>query len=209
MHKFLQCLGEYKFNYVQQSLEAVFQKDLILQTMMGLRGGNKKKLLPKELTSDLEIHCSLSYGMNQPPHTQTLLSILIIVDAYNVLRCYLQYPDQSELLFKHQLRFRHAADFATTVEFYLRAKAIIVSSKRGQNIVITSQLKQYDVFGTMGNNLKVSKLLHFDHKSGNEMIALGLYNGDVIVKQAETLLSDDTITTLRSANVPDGDEAEE
>ena len=64
VHKFLQCLGEYKFNYVQQNLDAVFQKDLILMTMLGLRGGNKKKMLPKELTSDLEIHCSLSYGMN-------------------------------------------------------------------------------------------------------------------------------------------------
>ena len=64
VHKFLQCLGEYKYNYVQQNLDAVFQKDLILQTMLSLRGTNKKKLLPKELTSDLEIHCSLSYGMN-------------------------------------------------------------------------------------------------------------------------------------------------
>ena len=153
-----------------------------MQTMMGLRVGKNKKLLSKELTSDLEIQCSLSYGMNQPPHTQTLLSILITVDAYNVLRCYLQYPDQSELLFKHQLKFRHASDFATTVEFYLRAKAIIVSSKRGQNIVITSQLKQCDVFGSMDGSLKVCKLLHFDHKGGNEMIALGLYNGNVIVK---------------------------
>ena len=64
VHKFLQCLGEYKFNFVQQNLDEVFKKDLILQTMLGLRGANKKKLLPKELSSDLEIHCSLSYGMN-------------------------------------------------------------------------------------------------------------------------------------------------
>ena len=67
------------------------------------------------------------------------------------------------------------------MEFYLRAKAIIVCSKKGQNIVITSQLKQYDVFGNMSNNHKVSKLLHFDHK-GNEMIAIGLYDGRVIIK---------------------------
>ena len=64
VHKFLQCLGEYKFNFVQQNLDEVFKKDLILQTMLGLRGANKKKILPKELSSDLEIHCSLSYGMN-------------------------------------------------------------------------------------------------------------------------------------------------
>ena len=78
---------------MQQNLDEVFKKDLILQTMLGLRGAAKKKLLPKELSSDLEIHCSLSYGMNQPPHTQTLLSILITVDAHNILRGYLQYPD--------------------------------------------------------------------------------------------------------------------
>jgi hypothetical protein len=55
VHKFLQCLGEYKYNYVSQNLDSIFQKDLILQTMLGLRGAQKKKLLPKELTSDLEI----------------------------------------------------------------------------------------------------------------------------------------------------------
>ena len=74
--------------------------------------------------------------------------------------------------------------------------------------MITSQLKQYDVFGNMGNSLKVSRLLHFDHK-GNEMIALGLYDGKVIIKQAETLLSDDTIATIKSANVPDSEDSAE
>ena len=60
----------------------------------------------------------------------------------------------------------------------------------------------------MGNNLKVSRLLHFDHK-GNEMIALGLSDGKVVIKQAETLLSDDTIATIKSANVPDSEDSEE
>ena len=56
----------------------------------------------------------------------------------------------------------------------------------------------------MSNNHKVSKLLHFDHK-GNEMIAIGLYDGRVIIKQAETLLSDDTLTILKSVNVDDSE----
>jgi len=54
---------------------------------------NKKKNFPKEFTSDLEIHCSLSYGMNQPPFTQVLVALLLTVDAENVLRLYMQYPD--------------------------------------------------------------------------------------------------------------------
>jgi len=44
----------------------------------------------------------------------------------------------------------------------------------------------------MGKYLEVSRLLHFDHK-GREMIAIGQYNGQVIIKEAETLLSADFI----------------
>ena len=57
----------------------------------------------------------------------------------------------------------------------------------------------------MSNSHRVSKLLHFDHK-GNEMIAVGLFDGRVIIKQAETLLSDDTLTILKSVNVVDSEE---
>ena len=132
---------------MQESLNEVLQKDLIMQTMLGHRTKARQRALPKELTSDLEINCSLSYGMNEPPFTQRLLSILITVDAYNMLRVYLQYPDQSELLFKYQVTFTHPNDYAKTVEFYLRAKCIMVSSKCGQNIVVTAQSKQFDILG--------------------------------------------------------------
>ena len=57
----------------------------------------------------------------------------------------------------------------------------------------------------MSESHRVSKLLHFDHK-GNEMIAVGLFDGRVIIKQAETLLSDDTLTILKSVNVVDSEE---
>lgn len=139
--KFLQCLAEFKINFVQSCLNQVFEKDLVMQTLLGHRGKKRQSALPKQLTSDLEIHCSLSYGMNEPPFTQKLLSILITVDAYNMLRVYLQYPDQSELLFKHQLVFKHFNDFASSVEFYLRARCIIVNSKYGENLVVTAKNK--------------------------------------------------------------------
>lgn len=99
--KLLQCLHDFKIKFVQESLNEVLQKDLILQTILGHRNKARQRALPKELTSDLEINCSLSYGMNEPPFTQRLLSILITVDAYQILRVYLNYPDQSELLFKY------------------------------------------------------------------------------------------------------------
>lgn len=79
-----------------------------MQTMLGHRNKSRQRALPKELASDLEIHCSLSYGMNEPPFTQRPLSILITVDAHNMLRVYLQYSDQSQLLFKYQIKFDHA-----------------------------------------------------------------------------------------------------
>ena len=35
--------------------------------------------------------------------------------------------------------------------------------------------------------LQVSKMLIFEHKAGKEMIALGLRNGEVLIKDAESL----------------------
>ena len=102
-----------------------------MQTMLGHRSRKRQALLPSQLASDVEIHCTLSYGLNEPPFTQRLLSILITVDAYNMLRVYLQYPDQSELLFKYQVKWTLPEDYAISVEFYLRAKCIIVTSKLG------------------------------------------------------------------------------
>ena len=162
--KFLQCLHDFKIKFVNDSLNEVLEKDLIMQTMLGHRNKTRQRALPKELTSDLEIHCSLSYGMNEPPFTQRLLSILITIDAYNKLRVYLQYPDQSELLFKYQLQFKSQSDYAVNVEFYLRAKCIIVSSKFGQNLVVTSHSKQFDIFGPSSVGMRVSRILLFDHK---------------------------------------------
>mmetsp|Transcript_8176 Transcript_8176/g.11322 ORF Transcript_8176/g.11322 Transcript_8176/m.11322 type:complete len:101 (-) Transcript_8176:1651-1953(-) len=91
--KFLQCLNDFKTRFITDSLNEVFSKDLILQTLLGHRGSRRQNILPGQLASDLEIHCTLSYGLNEPPFTQRLLSILMTIDAYNMLRVYLQYPD--------------------------------------------------------------------------------------------------------------------
>ena len=61
--------------------------------MIGARGAAKKKLLPKELASDIEIHCSLSFGLNQPPMTQQMLALLITVDAVNMLHVWSMQAD--------------------------------------------------------------------------------------------------------------------
>lgn len=114
--------------------------------MIGARGGQKKKILPKELASDIEIHCSLSFGLNQPPMTKQMLSLLITVDAQNVLYVYAMQSDQSELLFKYQIGWTERNDYAVCCDFFLRAKAIFVCSRLGENIVVTSKLKQFPVF---------------------------------------------------------------
>ena len=105
--------------------------------MIGARGAQRKKLLPKELASDIEIHCSLSFGLNQPPMTQQMLALLITVDAFNVLYVYAMQSDQSELLFKTQIEWSDPNDYAVCCDFVLRAKAIFVTSRNGENIVIT------------------------------------------------------------------------
>ena len=86
---FLACLKEFKLTFVQDNLNRVYKYDKIMRTMLGVRGNQRKKDLPKEMTSDLEISCSLSFGMNQPPFSERPLSILITVTAYNILRVYL------------------------------------------------------------------------------------------------------------------------
>ena len=51
-------------------------------------------------------------------------------------------PDSCELLFKMQLRWNDPEDFAATCEFFLRAKAIVITSKlKGQNTILTSTFK--------------------------------------------------------------------
>lgn len=69
-----------------------------------------------------------------------MLALLITVDALNVLHVWSMQADQSELLFKLQLEWQDPEDFAVCCDFFLRAKAIIVCSRLGQNIVVTSKL---------------------------------------------------------------------
>ena len=109
-----------------------------------------------------------------------------------MLRVYLQMPEQCEILFKVQLVWSDPEDFASCVEFFIRAKAIIVSSKlRGETIAITSKLKQFVCFGkeegVKQNSNVVTKCEIFEHKN-EEYIALGLRDGSVIVKLSGSIL---------------------
>ena len=62
------------------------------------------------------------------------------VDAYNVLRVYMQMPEHLELLFKKQITWEDEDDFAVSVEHYMRAKCMFVSSKKGQTIAVSCNL---------------------------------------------------------------------
>ena len=85
------------------------------------------------------------------------------------------------------------------VEFYLRAKCIIVSSKFGQNLVVTSHSKQFDIFGPSSVGMRVSRILLFDHKQ-TENLAIGLTTGNCIVKLADKLMKDENVMEIRSEN---------
>ena len=174
-------LDELRLAYVQQSLNEIFQKDYIQRNMLGARGANKKKLQPRELTSDIEVHCSLSFGLNQPPILQQILAVLITVDAFNVLRVFSMHACQSELLFKIQLKWTEDQDYAVACDIYLCTKSIFVCSKLGQNIVVTKELKQFSLFGD--KKLQISKMLFFEIK-GVEMLALGFRSGVGIIKNS-------------------------
>ena len=74
-----------------------------------------------------------------------MLAILITVDARNMLYVWAMQADQSELLFKFQLTWQDPSDFAVTCDFFLREKAIIISSRMGENVVVTSKFQQFPV----------------------------------------------------------------
>jgi hypothetical protein len=49
-----------------------------------------------------------------------MLAILITVDAFNVLHVYSMQADQSELLFKKELKWQDDKDYAVACDFYLK-----------------------------------------------------------------------------------------
>lgn len=68
------------------ALQMIYKNDQILRNMLGF---TKQKLdFPRGLASDLEVHCSLSFCLNQPPETGNVQSVLLTVDAVGVLRAY-------------------------------------------------------------------------------------------------------------------------
>jgi hypothetical protein len=82
--------------------------------------------------------------------------MLIIVDALNELRVYIQYSDQSELVFKTQIKWTKDDDMASTCDFYMRAKGIMISSRTGKKIVITGKLKQTKMASKTAEDTKAS-----------------------------------------------------
>lgn len=188
---YLQCLQEFRKTYVQHHLNRVFQSDTVLHQLLTKKGN-------RELASDLEVHCSLSFNLAQETITEQLLALLITVDAVNVLRVYLQLPDRCELLFKLQLKWANPDDYAQSCDFFLRAKAIVIVSKiAGQAIVITHELKIRNCFGEgqkfnneQGNDqtLDISRIEIFEYRD-EEFFALGLRDGTVVVKPSGAILT--------------------
>ena len=72
-------------------------------------------------------------------------------------------PDQCELVFKLPLKFDSPDDYAMCVEFYLRARLIIVTTNLGQSIVITRDLKQQPA---LTSPLKVTRMHVYENKPG-------------------------------------------
>lgn len=115
-------------------------------------------------------------------------------------------PDSCELLFKMQLRWNDPEDFAATCEFFLRAKAIVITSKlKGQNIVINSSLKLKDCFDTSTftddkgkeHQMHISRIQIFEHKN-EEYFALGMRDGSVVIKPTGSILSNTIYDYLAS-----------
>ena len=61
----------------------------------------------------------------------------------------MQFNDTSELVFSHKIEFSDASDTATNVCYYIQAKSFIITSRKGENVAITSRLKQFGVTGNL------------------------------------------------------------
>ena len=77
----------------------------------------------------------------------------------------------------------------------MRAKCILVCSKFGQNIVVTTQSKHFNVFGPRYSRLKVSRILTFDYKN-IQHLAIGLMNNNCIIKIADKLMKDEIMHVI-------------
>jgi hypothetical protein len=71
-------------------------------------------------------------------------------------------------------------------DFFLRAKAIIVSSRLGENVVVTSKFQQFPVVA-QGGKMQVSKVMFFDRRDV-DMVAIGLRSGVGVIKKADSLI---------------------
>lgn len=67
-----------------------------------------------------------------------------------------------------------------------------MTSKCGQNIVVTAQSKQFNIFGPKYIGMRVSRVLLFDHKA-TEYFAIGLTSGNCIIKLADKLMKDEIV----------------
>jgi hypothetical protein len=128
--QFLSVLTEFRKEYVGRQLASALRDDPILKAKLG-HGKDNKQL--RELTSDTEIQCALNFNLAQNCQ-QTVVAVLLTADLDNNVRCYAQMPEQSELLFKFKAEFP-SDQTCEKMEFFFRAKCIIISSHKHTLIV--------------------------------------------------------------------------
>lgn len=100
-------------------------------------------------------------------------------------------PEQCELLLKYQLKWSDE-DFACAIEFYMRAKCLIVTSKlTGESLVVNSKLQQRNCFGVKDDRfipVHISRIEQFEYKN-DEYFAVGMTDGSVQIRVGEQIMS--------------------
>lgn len=103
------------------------------------------------------------------------------------MRLYAVTGEQCELIMSRQIDMERAGDRISAVHFFIKAKSIIVTTEKGNNIIFSTDLNnQTKFFNELHSNPTmeppfVTFLNMFTHKN-ERYFAAGLSNGQVIVK---------------------------
>eukprot|EP00347_Sterkiella_histriomuscorum_P009845 403339654 len=189
----ISCFVEFRNIYIKRQLQQVFQFDHLAQSYVN---DKLKKKIPKEFDSDLEIQCSLNYSEGMENFLQAPLAVYISVDKTNTLRMFGVMSEQCELICQISLKIDEEGDYVRSLYFYMKAKVIIITTRLGQNFVIASQnYSQTKILKDLEQPVAKTLIYNCKHE---EYFAVGLENGDVILKHAHQILSGEELIGIQA-----------
>ena len=138
------------------------------------------------LSSDLEVSCSLQLNMVELDRfKESPLGVLITVDSQNYLRMFTVNQESSELIAAQKLSIEED-DKVISVNFFIKAKSLIVSSEKGKCFIVTCERDLSEQTNIM-SYFKDQERKSVTYTSaitvkGDHYFAVGLSTGELVLK---------------------------